>query len=86
MAVVFVIRLVYGLVVQRPSLRHSPQEPALHAMHDAVLSQAEPETWKVVIPKVEEAEMDDMWSFVEHTGQQRWLWQAIDHQRGAVVA
>ena len=55
-------------------------------MHDAVLSQAEPETWKVVIPKGEEAAMDDMWSVVEHTGQQRWLWHAIDQQRGAVVA
>jgi insertion element IS1 protein InsB len=50
------------------------------------LSQAEPETLKVVIQKVDEAEMDEMWSFVEHKGQQRWLWHAIDHQSGAVLA
>jgi insertion element IS1 protein InsB len=40
----------------------------------------------VVIEKVDEAEMDEMWSFVEHKGQQRWLWHAIDHQSGAVLA
>ena len=41
---------------------------------------------QVVIQKVDEAEMDDMWSVVEHKGQQRWLWHAIDQQSGAVVA
>ena len=55
-------------------------------MKHAVLSQAEPETLKVVIQKVDEAEMDEMWSVVEHKGQQRWWWHAIDHQSGAVWA
>ena len=32
----------------------------------------------VVVEKVDEAEMDEMWSFVGHKGQQRWLWHAID--------
>lgn len=40
----------------------------------------------MVIQKVDEAEMDEMWSFVEHKGQQRWLWHAIDHHSGAVLA
>jgi insertion element IS1 protein InsB len=39
-----------------------------------------------VIQKVDEAEMDEMWSVVEHKGQQRWWWHAIDHQSGAVWA
>ena len=30
--------------------------------------------------------MDEMWSFVQHKGQQRWLWHAIDHQSGTVLA
>ena len=30
--------------------------------------------------------MDEMWSYVKHKGQQRWLWHAIDHESGAVVA
>lgn len=33
-----------------------------------------------------EAEVDEMWSFVESKGQQRWLWHAIDHSTGEVLA
>jgi insertion element IS1 protein InsB len=41
---------------------------------------------KVVIPKVEEAELDEMWSFVGSKKQPRWLWGALDHQTGQVLA
>ena len=41
---------------------------------------------EVVVENVDEAEMDEMWSFVGHKGQQRWLWHAIDHQSGTVRA
>ena len=27
-----------------------------------------------------------MWSFVGHKGKQRWLWQALDHRTGTVLA
>jgi insertion element IS1 protein InsB len=40
----------------------------------------------VDICRIEEAEMDEMWSFVGSKKQQRWLWQAIDHATGAVLA
>ena len=30
--------------------------------------------------------MDEMWSFVGHKGQQRWLWHAIDQHSGTVLA
>jgi insertion element IS1 protein InsB len=40
----------------------------------------------VEIHKVEEAEVDEMWSFVGKKTQQRWLWHAIDHRTGVVLA
>ena len=39
----------------------------------------------MVVP-VEEAECDEMWSFVGSKAQQRWLWHAIDHDSGQVLA
>jgi insertion element IS1 protein InsB len=33
-----------------------------------------------------EAEADEMWSFVGSKRHQRWLWHAIDHQTGEVLA
>jgi insertion element IS1 protein InsB len=33
-----------------------------------------------------EAETDEMWSFVGDKSQQRWLWHAIDHHLGAILA
>ena len=39
-----------------------------------------------MVVRVEEAEMDEMWSFVQSKRQQRWLWHAIDHQTGDVLA
>jgi insertion element IS1 protein InsB len=33
-----------------------------------------------------EAEADEMWSFVGDKSQQRWLWHAIDHHSGEVLA
>jgi insertion element IS1 protein InsB len=36
--------------------------------------------------EVEAAEVDEMWGFVGSTRQQRWLWHAIDHHTGQVLA
>jgi insertion element IS1 protein InsB len=33
-----------------------------------------------------EAEMDEMWSYVQSKAQQRWLWLAIDHRTRKVLA
>jgi len=33
-----------------------------------------------------EAEADEMWSFVKRKQNQRWLWHAIDHHSGKVLA
>ncbi|MBK1720389.1 hypothetical protein CKO27_22645 [Thiocystis violacea] len=42
----------------------------------------------VEIHKVEtvEAELDEMWSYVQCKEKPRWLWPAIDHQTGTVLA
>lgn len=40
----------------------------------------------VDIVKVEEVEMDEMWSFVKKKSNQRWLWHAIDHKTHDVLA
>ena len=36
--------------------------------------------------RVEAAEIDEMWSFVKNKKNQRWLWHAIDHESGKVLA
>lgn len=41
---------------------------------------------KVDIIRVEEVEMDEMWSFVGKKSNQRWLWHAIDHETHEVLA
>ncbi len=40
----------------------------------------------VMVVRVEDAEMDEMWSFVQSKRHQRWLWHAIDHRSGKVLA
>ncbi len=41
---------------------------------------------EVVIRRAGEAEMDEMWSFVKRKKEPRWLWHAIDHRSGKVLA
>ena len=41
---------------------------------------------RVVVRKVKEAELDERWSFVGSKQQPRWLWEALDHQTGRIVA
>lgn len=40
----------------------------------------------VVIHKVQKVELDEMWSFVGGKKHPRWLWEALDHQTGRIVA
>jgi len=40
----------------------------------------------VEVRRVEAAEVDEMWSFVQRKAHQRWLWHAIDHLTGVVLA
>jgi len=58
----------------------------LQRVNKELIDQMNPEEIEVEIHKVEEAEMDEMWSFVGKKDCQRWLWHAIDHQTGTVLA
>ena len=58
----------------------------LESVNTALLRTLNPEKVTVDIERAGEAEMDEMWSFVGHKGNPRWLWHAIDHHTGAVLA
>jgi insertion element IS1 protein InsB len=45
-----------------------------------------PDDVTVAIHQVDEAEVDEMWSDVGSKKEQRWLWHAIDHHTGALLA
>ena len=58
----------------------------MQRVNKEVLRTCEPEKIDVVIQRVEEAELDEMWSYVGNKANQRWLWHAIDHHTGIVLA
>jgi IS1 family transposase/transposase-like protein len=62
------------------------KEPALESVNTALLRTLNPEEVTVDIERPGEAEMDEMWSFVARKSNPRWLWHAIDHQTGKVLA
>jgi insertion element IS1 protein InsB len=45
-----------------------------------------PDNVEVSIGRVEGAEVDEMWSYVGSKPQPRWLWLALDHGTGKVLA
>lgn len=45
-----------------------------------------PQETTVVIKRIDEAEVDEMWSYVGNKKEQRWLWHAINHRTGTVLA
>jgi insertion element IS1 protein InsB len=51
-----------------------------------LLALLNPDEVTVVIRLAEEAEVDEMWSFVGKKREPRWLWHAIDHRSGKVLA
>ena len=55
-------------------------------MNKARLAQLNADDRKVVIQRVEAAEVDEIWSYVGKKTAPRWLWHAIDHYSGAVLA
>ncbi len=61
-------------------------EPSLESVNTALLRTLNPDEVTVNIERAGEAEMDEMWSFVRHKHNPRWLWHAIDHQTGKVLA
>ena len=51
-----------------------------------MLATLNPTSLEVIFRKVDEAEVDEMWSFVGKKKEQRWLWHAVDHRTGKVLA
>jgi insertion element IS1 protein InsB len=45
-----------------------------------------PDEVEVVVRLADEAEAEEMWSFVQRKTNPRWLWHAIDHRSGKVLA
>jgi len=64
------------------------KEMALESVNTSLLRTLNPAevTWDVERAGEAEAEMDEMWSFVGNKGNPRWLWHAIDHCTGKVLA
>ncbi len=58
----------------------------MQAVNKRVLSQLNPQSLKVYLKRVNEAEVDEMWSFVRSKKHPRWLWHAIDHVTGKTLA
>jgi insertion element IS1 protein InsB len=57
-------------------------EPINRPFLDRLTDPARP----IILARVEEAEADEMWSFVGKKAAPRWLWQALDHRTGTVLA
>ena len=55
-------------------------------MNKSVVEGCCPDATTVEVRRVEAAEVDERWSFVGSKTQQRWLWHAIDHLTGVVLA
>ena len=55
-------------------------------MNRPLIAGLSPSHVEVVLQRVEEAEVDEMWSYVGKKKAPRWLWHAIDHCTGKVLA
>jgi insertion element IS1 protein InsB len=62
------------------------KESSLQHVNEGLLQRLDTEQVQVIVHKVEAAEVDEMWSFVGSKNKQRWLWHAIDHRTGQVLA
>ena len=70
------------------------KEPDLRQVHHRVLEYLHPEQIEVEICRADEreprrglySELDEMWSYVFKKANPRWLWHAIDHRSGKVLA
>jgi insertion element IS1 protein InsB len=55
-------------------------------VHYPLIERLSPSHVEVLLQRVDEAEMDEMWSFVGKKKEPRWLWHAINHRTGQVLA
>ena len=62
------------------------KEPAVKQVNARLLRTLDPPQVHVILRQVDEAEVDERWSFVGSKSQQRWLWHAIDHHTRQILA
>ena len=62
------------------------KEAVLESVNTAVLRTLNPAEVAWDLERAGEAEVDEMWSFVGNKNNPRWLWHAIDHHTGKVLA
>jgi hypothetical protein len=86
MRAAFAISHAYDRSARPRSYKNEKKAPELHAVNPNMCPYRHPEDVEVEIHKVDESALDAMWSFVKRQEQQRWLWHAIDHQQGIVLA
>ncbi|MGN7613660.1 IS1 family transposase [Magnetococcales bacterium HHB-1] len=55
-------------------------------INEPLLKSLDAEKTEVSLVRIDDAEADEMWSFVRNKENQRWLWHAIDRGSGAVLA
>ncbi len=58
----------------------------LSPVNKKVLDQLDRYDHRIDFVLSEEAEIDEQWSYVRKKSNQRWLWHAIDHMTGSVLA
>ncbi len=77
-------------VSQKTVIETLKKKPRVKAVNEAVLATLEPTHTIVRLCLAQdealEAEVDEMWSFVQSKQHPRWLWWAIEHARGQVLA
>jgi insertion element IS1 protein InsB len=62
------------------------KESSLKHRHERLLTSLRGEDVTVQLLRVEEAKLDEMWRFVGKKAHPRWLWHAVDHPSGQVLA
>ncbi|WP_420825864.1 IS1 family transposase [Thiocystis violacea] len=75
-------------VSQTTVIKEIKKESSLRSINEAALKKLIHSEISVEIHKVEpvDSELDEMWSDVQNKKHPRWLWHAIDHQTGTVLA
>ena len=86
MRVAFALSHGDDVAVHPPAPKNYKKAPARQAVTPSMCPESHPEDGDVESHKVDASELDAMWSVVNRQAQQRWVWHAIDHQQGVVLA
>ena len=74
------------VAVHPPSPKNYKKAPARQAVTPSMCPESHPEDGDVESHTVDASELDAMWSVMNRQAQQRWVWHAIAHQKGVVLA